>query len=676
MSTFLCADLRWPIAGWLSLLIGTLLPCCALAQTAGYAQTRNVAPASESIALARYQPQAPEPEAEEEAPPEDEIPELPPTTVETTPAPQAPPEPVSFPNNPLNETTVLTPTRTEASLSTVGSSVTVLSRENIERTQQPLLLEVLRGQLGLDVVQSGGPGRATSVFIRGAESDHTKVLLDGLPLNDPLFRRFDFGQLTTDNLERVEILRGPQSTLYGSDAIGGVISLTTRRGEGPAKLRFSSTAGAFDTTTQQVNLSGSSGNVYYSVGSSYQDSDGFSVLQTNVDRDGYHIGAVSSRIGWAPTDNFDVDFVLRYNDSNVDIDPFVDGPGANLFEQTFARLQFRAENLDGAWENKVGLSYNNSLLLDTSPGSFNPRSAADFVRIDWQSNLDMTENNTFTVGIDAQEEQGQTSTVGQRSLENAGVYVQDQAAFFDRIFLTLGGRWDDYSQAGPAQTYRATVRANAPETGTSFHASIGTGFRAPSLLDLFGFGGNPNLRPEESKGWDYGVDQSLFGDSVLLGVTYFRNDFTNLIDFDPVSFVLFNVDEALATGIEVSGAAQVDEDTTVGVFYTHTDTRDEATGLPLLRRARDRVAVNINRQLLDGRASVNCFVLFVGNRIDVGNVPLDPYTTVNINGSYRLTDQVELFARIDNLFNEKYEEVSGFNVAPASFYGGVSLSSW
>lgn len=682
MSIFVRSETGPPLC-WLGLCFGILWSADCFAQTqAGFAQAQHRSPQlskPREIEPIHYQPET---APDQEEPIEDDLPELPPTTVEATP-PIPESDAPSFPNNPLDETTVLTPNRTESRLSTVGSSVTVLSRERIERTQQPLLLEVLRGQLGLDVVQSGGPGRATSVFIRGANSAQTKVLLDGVPLNNPIdpSRAFNFGQLTTDNLDRVEILRGPQSTLYGSDAIGGVISLTTRRGEGPARARFRTTAGAFDTTIQSIDVSGSAGDVYYSFGTSYQDSDGFSVLRSNIDRDGYHIGAASTRIGWAPSDDFDVDFVLRYNDSNIDIDPFgIDGPGQNLFEQTFARLQFRTVALEGAWENNLGISYNNNLLLDVGGPFGASRFAGDRIALDFQSNLRVTENSTFTVGLDALEERGETTFQQESTLDNIGVYVQEQVGLLERVFLTVGGRWDDYSQAGPAQTYRATIRANAPETGTSFHASIGTGFRAPSVVELFDtFSGNLDLLPEESKGWDYGIDQTLFGDSTLVGVTYFRNDFTNLIVFvptGPFSGSLFNVGEALATGIEASGVTQVDDDTTVGVFYTHTDTRDEATGLPLVRRARDRVAVNISRQFLDDRATLNCFVLFVGNRIDVGNVPLDPYTTVNVTGSYRVTDQIELFARIDNLFNEKYEEISGFNVAPASFYGGVSLSSW
>jgi vitamin B12 transporter len=610
-------------------------------------------------------------------------------------------------------TVIESATRTGVPLGQTGSSVSVITREQIEERRATTVQELLRGLPGVDVAQQGGPGRVTSVFIRGANSEHTKVLLDGIPMNDPISpgRAFDFSNLSVDNIERIEVIRGPQSVLYGSDAIGGVINIITRRGQGAMQRRLSAMGGSFGTGQATGNVSGGNDLFHYSVGGSYFNTNGISAadrrLPGNTESDGFRLGTVAGRTGWTPTDNFDVDFVFRYNNASVDIDngggPNQDDPNArNTTEQVFTRTQIRFLESNEIWEQKLSFS-----TADHRRKNINP---VDFLRpldsffsnfqgntrlLDWQNNFFLHETNTVTVGASYQEEGGDsaftsTSAFGPfdsvsppQALRDAAVYAQDQIRLFDnRSVTTLGIRQDNYSQAGTATTYRATSLYRLPVTETAIRGSIGTGFKAPTIFQLFdGFSGNPSLRPEESFGWDYGVEQPFWDGQVVLGATYFRNDFTNLIDFNPATFAFFNVGAAASMGVELSAVFQWDDVTTITTTFTHLDTVDKATGLKLLRRPNDRANVGLTRRVLDDRATLNVNANIVGPRDDndfstfpATRVVLDPYIVLNATGTFDLTKRSQVYVRVDNLFDERYQEVFGFGTPGLSAYGGLAVN--
>ncbi|MCP3693016.1 MAG: TonB-dependent receptor, partial [Planctomycetaceae bacterium] len=272
--------------------------------------------------------------------------ELPETVVPGRPSP--------FPANPLSTGTLLTPNRSETDATQVGSSYTVINEAEITRTRQSSVAEVLRGKLGLDVIRSGGSGGATSIFLRGANSQHTKVLMDGIPINDPSHpnRGFDFSSLSADNIDRIEILRGPQSILYGSDALGGVINIITKRGEGPPSIRASGMGGSFGTARTSLSISGGDQASYYSVSGGYSHTDGISaasVLNGNTEPDRHRNGNLSGRFGWNLSENLNVDYVFRYIDRDLEIDSYDFTAGftddllrANLSQQFMNRIQLRS----------------------------------------------------------------------------------------------------------------------------------------------------------------------------------------------------------------------------------------------------------------------------------------------------------------------------------------------
>ncbi len=635
--------------------------------------------------------------AQDPAPPTTppEIPEVEETTVVGDT-----PQPVNPPNDPGQaqppNITTTTPDRSTTPVSEVGSSVTVITREQIERSGFTNAADVLRGVPGvdvvqqalpgLDVVQQGGPGRITTVFIRGANSQQTKVLLDGIPVNDPsnASRLFDFANLTTDNIERIEVLRGPQSTLYGSDAIGGVINIITARGSGPLKIRANTMGGSFGTTNQVANISGGTDLYNYSFGMSFFNNDGFSSAAKqlgNRERDGFNNKTYSGRFGITPAEEFEVDYIFRYIDADADVDdfdfitglPFDNFGRRNLTESFFQRVQLRSVLFEGMIEAKAGFNLTNYNRFDTDPGMFVPEQFKGQTRMfDAQVNLQVSDNNTFTVGTDYLNEDALSSFNPMVSQNLAGFYALEKFSVGDRWFSTLGYRFDEQSAAGSAETYRFTNAIDVWETGTTFRGSIGTGFRAPALAEnLFAFG-NPALRPETSKGWDVGVEQSILDGDVTVMATYFRNDFRNLIIFDLDTFLLENVGNALSSGLEFSSIVHLTDSTSLVGTYTLTDTLDRDTGLELLRRPRNKGSVGIVQYFGEDRAALSMNVLMVGQRRDTRR-ELTGYTVAYMNGYYNLNDYWQLFGRVDNVFDEYYEEVAGFGVANLSAYAGLRL---
>jgi vitamin B12 transporter len=594
---------------------------------------------------------------------------------------------------------VVTATRTEAPLSSLGSSVTLITREDIENRQAVHLIDVLRTVPSLDVVRSGGLGQKISIFLRGSESNHTLVLIDGIEVNDPSTpgRAFDFAALSADNIERIEIVRGPGSTLYGSDAMGGVINIITRKGAGKPNGTLAFEGGSFKTHQEKFSLNGGTELVNYAFAGSFLESDGISAAGTeygNRERDGYNRKSISARVGVTPGDILDVDFFYRFLETESDLDAnnsstwvFEDDPNNRYDSRSnYFRAQAHLYLFDQFWEQTLGFSLTdydrsnrNDPDVDHPFDSIRSRYDSRLSKVDWQHNLAINQANTLTLGAEYEEETyDSTSLWGdfpEKSARTAGYYLQDQFHLGKNFTATAGLRSDDHSRFGSHETWRLTASYLFPSTGTRFKATYGTAFKAPTLFQLYSNPyGNRNLSPEKSRGWDTGIEQSLWDKRITFGATWFENRFEKLITFLWSENKFKNVTKARTRGLELTLSVRPVDDLTVSAGYTYTDPENRDTGDDLLRRPRNKYNLTLNYRL-PRYGEINLDMIHVRKRYDYGTTkPLAAYTVVNVAVAYDLTENIRLTGRVENLFDENYEEVSGYGTPGIAGYLGASLS--
>jgi vitamin B12 transporter len=610
-----------------------------------------------------------------------------------------------------NGQVVVSPTAIVTPIEQVASSVTVITAKDIERDQRRTAPDALATVPGLNVVQSGGPGGQTSIFMRGTNSNHTKILIDGIDVSDPSNpnRTFDLGQLLTSDIQQIEVLRGPQSGLYGADALGGVISFITKKGEGPPRATGMIEGGSFGTFNQTAALSGSQNEFNYALNvAHFRSADtpvtplqllppGQKAIGNNYDNMTY-----STKLGADVNENLTLNSVIRYTDATLrftgdTFDPvtFASFPAAaqstQVVHQLFTREEAIWSVLDGRIKNYFGVNYTNHWNSNISPGDAAPTiTTGDRLKYDWHTVTQLAPYHTVIVGAEHETETLHTSTVSAQNVNKAG-YVELQSQFANRLFLVENVRQDDNDRFGEHPTYRLAPAVIVPLTETKFKASYGSGFKAPTLNQLFVnfpaffFFANPNLKPEESVGYDAGFEQPLFNDRVRFGSTYFHNDIKNLIQSvsDPVTFssTLVNIGRATTEGSESFVAARITDRVRVRADYTFTRAVDVDAGLELLRRPKEKWSANVIWNPIDP-LTLSATVLHTGSFIDANrdfSIPrlLAPgYTVVNFAADYVITDQVKVFGRIDNAFNVHYQNPTGFLQPGLGVFGGVRVANY
>ncbi|MCA8926463.1 MAG: TonB-dependent receptor [Alphaproteobacteria bacterium] len=601
---------------------------------------------------------------------------------------------------------VVSASATPVAASEVGSAVTVITAEEIERQQARSLSDVLSRVPGVAVSRSGPTGSQTQVRIRGGEANHTLVLIDGVELNDPSgASEFDFGNMLAADIERVEVLRGPQSALYGSEAIGGVISITTKRGAGPMSLTLSAEGGSFETGQVHGRFQGSGKGYRFSVGGTAFRTGGVSVAPTsegNHERDGNDNKTLDINLGFNPLDNLEVTLFGRLVESTIETDPqpfvagiigTVDGNDETDTLQRTGRAQVKYSLFDGHWEHIAGIGYHSDRANSVSDSSGAFSSVGEKTRFDYQSNLffDTPEfagaKHTLTVLVERENDKQKTaSAYGGSDLDitNHGLVGEYRLGLFDRLFLSGSVRHDFNELFADATTYRATAAYLFPATGTRLHGSFGTGVKNPTLFELYGFGPNfvpnPNLQPEKSRGFDIGVEQSVWDDRLTVDLTFFRNRITDLIDGAGVTAI--NLPGTTKTqGLEVSLTAEPVDGLTLNGQYTYTDSQDPS-GTQLVRRPRHVASLNAGYGFLGGRATIDLGIDYNGDQRDYQfsnffadrrQVTLDRYVKVNVAASYKVTERVELYGRVENLFDEDYQNVFGFSNPGIGAYAGLKI---
>jgi len=618
---------------------------------------------------------------------------------------------------------VISATKTPIPVSHLTSAVEVITEEDLKRRQIKTVVDALRLSQGLTVFSNGGPGSSASVRIRGSNADQVLVLIDGAIMNSATLGNFNFANLTTDNIERIEILRGAQSMLWGADAMGGVINITTKKGTDVPSANAFFEYGSFSSIREGGQVSGQKGPIDFTAALSRWNYTGFSQVNYRrgaSERDGFHNWQASTRIGITLPHEGRLDLNFRLLQGKVNFDngfsPGFDVLGATSNSQQFVYSGSYQQPITNWWNQVLTVSRQTE-TLDTNPGTtqrnvltgaistpFGARSEINTLanRIEWQHNFQVGKSLLLTAGYQFREQQGEninlgtgTTDISNRIISSNAGFAQAQLNLWDRVFTTGGIRQDDYNVFGSATTYRATAGYLHQETGTKVRGSYATGFRAPTINQLFfpDFG-KPDLKPEKSQSMDVGVDQYLLDNRLTLSASYFWNRFRDLIvsqqsaticgigPFGP-NFCAQNIGLVSTKGWEAGIKYRLVRDLPwiksldIQAQYTNTLTRNlsQQPGNRVPRMPVDQWSLILSYQPIDP-LRVSLEGRYVGSRFeDINNKqPLRAFDVWNLITNYDVTKNVQVYVRAENLFNEKYEEILNFGTPVRSIFGGVKLT--
>ena len=632
-------------------------------------------------------------------------------------AQESPPTPIS----PVVVSATLTPTPIDQ----VGSSVTLITANQIDAHQWRTVPDALATAPGLNVVQTGGPGGLTSVFIRGANSNHTEVVIDGIDVNDPSQNgAFDFGQALATGLQSIEVLRGPQSSLYGADALGGVISIETPTGVGRPTITASLEGGSFDTFNQTGGISGSEGGFRYALTVSHFRSGDTPVTPPGLLGPGeaaigdlYDNLTTSAKLGYVVSRDLSFGLVLRYVDAdyrstgeNYDLPDFIPQPdSAQTYQwerQFFSRAEAKFGLFDSRFQNTLGVAYANFRTTSQSPddGFGLPAPVVDDgdrLKFDWLGHVALNSENALLLGVDDTTDRLIDSPVS--ATENrVGGFAELQTRPVQGLNVAASVRYDSDDHYGGYATWRIAPVYEIAATSTLLKGSAGTGFKSPTLSELFvsypsfDFFANPDLKPETSFGYDLGFEQPLWRGRVRFGATWFHNDIRDLIEseqvsacpnpplppagvqFDAFSETYCNIGRAETYGVETFISFKLSDRLDLRGDYTWLTARDEIADTGLLRRPKNKASVTGDWKPLP-RLRLAASLVYVGAWLDYdrsGSTQLmaSPFATVNLSGEYDLGRGLTLFARIDNLLDRHYEDPVGFDKPGIGAYGGIRMA--
>jgi vitamin B12 transporter len=613
------------------------------------------------------------------------------------------------------EPVVVTATKIEEPLERLGASVSVITGEDLRTYDYTSVGDALRRVPGVEIIQSGSSGKTTSIRIRGANPNQVQVLVDGMRVKSPTLGTPELADITLGEIERIEVVRGPQSTLYGADAIGGVVNIITKRGRGPFSAYGSFEGGNYATFRGRLGFGGTAGPFDYSLGGAWFESNG------QFANDGTEQRSLAGQIGLTLPANGRVAVAARYHRNNTELPMdgltprrtppfFVLDPNANQLSETVT-LSLQWEQRPVEWfelRARGGGYWNWQSFNDPFTSSDTAMGNADRFVGDFESQVDVERRefelltafhmgkwNTLTLAAEHRYESGENTsiTVGVRQrftseIDTLSFLVQDELRLFDRFILSGGGRWDDHSEFGQETTYRVSGVVLVPETASKLRATWAQGYRAPTINDLFfpdSTGGlcppfgNRDLKPERSVSWDAGVDQTFWQRRVRLGATYFNNQFEDLITtvtvppnpagvaagFD-VCFQSGNVGRARTDGLEFAAAFEPLDWLLFDMNYTYTDTENVETGTELPRFARHRWNLGMTVTPLP-RLSLFLQALVVSSQFQAESFPRnDGYYRLDLGGRYRVMERrglfpaLDVFGRINNVTDQSYMETLGF----------------
>lgn len=567
---------------------------------------------------------------------------------------------------------VLSASRTLQDARYTASAVSVLPLADVAAAQVPSLKEAVGQAPGVILYNTGAVGSQSTVLMRGANAHQTLFVVDGVRLNDrsATYQNF-FGAADLGGLDRVEVLRGPQSTLYGSSAMGGVILLDTERGTGAPSGLLAATAGSFSSLGASIAAKGAIGHFGYSGSAGHYQTDNDRPLN---DFDGW---TYSARLDYtaAPTVLVGATFRGQSSEYHEPGSRLFLSPGTVDFSNYLTTVYAQVRPVETLTSRLTLASHLRDYKFTSASGVSTLRNVREI--LDWQNTWDASKQTQFVAGVNW--EKSRYTVAGARSRDDvAAGYVSAILRPIDTVALTAGLRYDDFTSVGSATTGRAGL-AWMPVKGTKLRATYGTGFSAPGSDDRYGvpsFGqiANPDLLPEKSRGWDVGVDQDLLGGTATVGVTYFKNKYRNLFEYQTVNFVTFegmtvNRSRATTEGAEFALAARPSSIVRTRASYTYLEARNDATGSRLTRRPRHTGDAEVTLPATK-QWTVGAGVHFVATRLN-NTTPMEDYTKVRLFTSYAVRPDLLLKLRIENALDESYEEVLGYPALPRAIFGGL-----
>lgn len=596
------------------------------------------------------------------------------------------------------EKIVVTPSRIEEPSQATASTIHVLLGKELEEKGVFFIKDALREINGIDLASSGGLGAATSIFLRGANGAQTRVMIDGVKIYDPssVDASYDFAHLAINNVEKIEILKGPQSSLYGSDAMAGVINIITKKGYGRPKILWFSEGGSFYSFYQILEMSGQQDKFHFSFGASRFDTKGFSKAKeknNNPEDDPYQNTSISLRLDYDLLPALTLALINRYNHSRTEYDDYdfinhipIDDPDRISWNDEGFSSFLLEQKIADFYKHKIQFSFTHNYRRGEDN---NDEYERDWYRgktyqFNWQIELDLTDFEKIVTGIDYLREKADTyyyhglfgeSDFPKSTANIKGFFLENKLNLFKNLYFNTVYRKDRHSNFKDHDTYKIEVSYLIDKTHTRLKGLFGTGFKNPSLYQLYapamwGFPvGNPHLKPEESEGYEGGFEQEFFDKKILFAVSYFHTNFKNLIDY-VFGTGYINLNKAKTRGIETNLKFKKDN-FYFSLGYSWLDTENKQTGEELLRRAKNKVNFDFNWNF--SRWDLNFQLGYVGHRRDYPEELLKSYVLANLSLNYKVNKNFIIFGRIENLFNQKYEEIKGYQTPKFSIYGGFKL---
>lgn len=598
---------------------------------------------------------------------------------------------------------IVTANRSAQALSQTGQSISVLDEDRIEQLQSATVTDLLRTVPGVTINSNGGIGTASSVNIRGGNSSQTAALIDGVKINDPASPGggFNFGNLLTGNISRIEVLRGSQSVIWGSQAIGGVVNIITREPTENLEINARGEYGSRDTAQLVGNISGAFGPVAASFGAGYFTTDGFSAFNEargGVEPDGYRNFGANGKVKVTLSDEISVDLRGYYSDGKTDIDGFTfangvfglgDTPETDEAKEFVGYAGLNVVLLDGRFRNRFAFAYT-GIKRDTFNLAFQTfESRGENERVEYQGSFDISEMFGATFGAEAERSSFNSTSFGTVTPEQdatlTSFYGQLRITPLDGLTANAGVRFDDHSSFGGETTFAGDIVYSPNDGDTMIRASYGEGFIVPSLFQLFSDFGNDLLQPENSKNWDAGITQLLVDGKLELSATIFRRDSENLINFIgcPVQTGICanrpfgtynNVGQARAQGLELGISLRPIEALTIASSYSLIDAENRDTGRALARRPRHSVNTSVDYDWSFG-LQTGASITHVSSNLDndFATSATPGYVLVDLRAAMPITDNIEVYGRIENLFDEQYETLFQYGTAGRSAFAGIRL---